>query len=166
MLVVVLALLALLLGAGAVVAYVQGTERTLPPPPAPTFASAPEPNTAPSPVTEAPVAVAPVTPLVPGTAPVPAATPRPAPKPAPVTTPPKTTEPEPSAPKPPEPSTPAPSSAPSLPPLTAPTVVDAGGGQTTIVTPFGTFQLPGPRPPFYPADQPWPPPAPTFGPTP
>ncbi|MCW5837391.1 MAG: hypothetical protein KIS78_33665, partial [Labilithrix sp.] len=36
---------------------------------------------------------------------------------------------------------------------------DAGTpGQTTIVTPFGTFQFPGPRPPFYPPDQPWPPP--------
>jgi hypothetical protein len=38
---------------------------------------------------------------------------------------------------------------------------DAGSspGQTTIVTPFGTFQFPGPRPPFYPPDQPWPPPS-------
>jgi serine/threonine-protein kinase len=39
---------------------------------------------------------------------------------------------------------------------------DAGAApapsQTTFVTPFGTFQYPGPRPPLYPADQPWPPP--------
>ena len=33
-----------------------------------------------------------------------------------------------------------------------------GGGTGVIVTPFGTFPYPGPRPLLYPADQPWPPP--------
>jgi len=42
------------------------------------------------------------------------------------------------------------------------TTVDAGTSpapsQTTYVTPFGTIVYPGPKPPFWPPDQPWPPP--------
>lgn len=39
-----------------------------------------------------------------------------------------------------------------------PAAQDAGPGQTFIVTPFGTFPFPGPRPLLWPPDQPWPPP--------
>jgi eukaryotic-like serine/threonine-protein kinase len=137
-LVVALALIALLLGAGAVVAYVVGTQpSTAAPLPPPTFATA-TPTTTATPVTTAPSAtVTPVTPLT--TVVIP-----PAPAPAPAPTPKKDAggggqaQQDAGAPQP----QPA---------------ADAGSGQTTIVTPFGTFQFPGPRPPFYPPDQPWPP---------
>ena len=146
-LVVVLAIVALLLGAGAVVAYVVGTQESAPVPlPPPTFATATP--TATSTVTApATTTITPVAPLTTSTVlpPAPAPNPNPNPNPNPVTK------------------------------------KDAGGGgqaqqdaggggaqpaadagassgQTTIVTPFGTFQFPGPRPPFYPPDQPWPPP--------
>lgn len=146
-LVVALAIVALLLGAGAVVAYVVGTQEPTPVALAPpTFATEPStPSTPSTPLTTpATTTITPVTPLTTSTV-VP---PTPAPGPSP---------------------TPAPKK-------------DAGGGgqaqqdagggggggqpaadagtpgQTTIVTPFGTFQFPGPRPPFYPPDQPWPPP--------
>ncbi|MBX3212332.1 MAG: serine/threonine protein kinase [Labilithrix sp.] len=143
-LIIALAVIALLLGAGAVVAYVLGTQEPTPVPlPPPTFATeTPTPSTPLTP--PATSTVTPVTPLTTSTV-VPTAPPPPGPSPTP-------------APK-----------------------KDAGGGgqaqqdaggggggqpaadagtpgQTTIVTPFGTFQFPGPRPPFYPPDQPWPPP--------
>ncbi len=144
-LVIALAIIALLLGAGAVVAYVLGTQQPSPVPP--TFATSTPPTTT-TPTTAAPpsTAITPVTPLTPPTSipasPQPQSNPTPAPK--------KDAggggqahqdaggSPQPAA--------------------------DAGAGQTTIVTPFGTFQFPGPRPPFYPPDQPWPPP--TIGPFP
>jgi len=142
-LVVVLAVVALLLGAGAVVAYVVGMQESAPVPlPPPTFATATPPATS-TVTTPATTTITPVTPLTTSTVLPPAPNPNPNPNPV--------------------------------------TKKDAGGGgqaqqdaggggaqpaadagassgQTTIVTPFGTFQFPGPRPPFYPPDQPWPPP--------
>jgi len=154
-LVVLLAILATLLGAGAVVAYVIGTQESLPPPvlPPPTLATATTDTPVAPATTTTTVSVTPVAPLT--TTPVTPSPPSPAPAP--------TTKKDAGAsggggggnqaqqdagalPLPP------------VPP--APVFIDAGGGQTTIVTPFGTFQFPGPRPPFYPPDQPWPPPLP------
>ena len=138
-----LAVVALLLGAGAVVAYVVGMQESAPVPlPPPTFATATPPATS-TVTTPATTTITPVTPLTTSTVLPPAPNPNPNPNPV--------------------------------------TKKDAGGGgqaqqdaggggaqpaadagassgQTTIVTPFGTFQFPGPRPPFYPPDQPWPPP--------
>jgi predicted Ser/Thr protein kinase len=139
--IIALALVALLLGAGAVVAYVVGTQQ-------PTPVAMPELTTA----TTATTTAAPTTPAAPTTVVTPV---------TPLTT-----------------STVLPPPAPG--PSPTPAKKDGGGGgqaqadagprpaadaggptpgqQTTIVTPFGTFQFPGPRPPFYPPDQPWPPP--------
>jgi len=150
-LVIALAIIALLLGAGAVVAYVLGTQQPEPVAvPAPTFTSTPTATTPAAAVTPAPTnPVAPVTPLTTSTN----VAPGPAPKPKPT----------PTATKDAGGGGEAQQDAGAAPP--PPVVIsDAGGGQTTIVTPFGTFQFPGPRPPFYPADQPWPPP--TMGPFP
>lgn len=154
-LVVGLAIVALLLGAGAVVTYVLGTQPPSPSPP--TFATAPATATATTPTTVAPPAtteaVAPATPLATST--VLPASPNVSPKPSSNAAPKKdagaSTEAQVDAGAPPTV---------VIPTLPAPTMVDAGGGQTNIVTPFGTFQFPGPRPPFYPPDQPWPPAAP------
>ncbi|HVH44350.1 MAG TPA: serine/threonine-protein kinase [Labilithrix sp.] len=133
-LVIVLALVALLLGAGAVVAYVLGTQGPEPvAAPLPTFPTNAPPATPPAATSAAPIV--PVTPAAPlTTSPVIPPAPAPAAK--------KDAgghqaQPDASGP---------------------PAAADAGAGQTTIVTPFGTFQFPGPRPPFYPPDQPWPPP--------
>lgn len=137
-LVVLLALVALLLGAGAVVAYVMSTQ-----PSAPVAMPLPELPPATPVVTAGPTTlpsanVTPVTPLTTSTV-IP-------PSPPPVARRDAggggQAQRDASAPFPPAP------------------VPDAGAsnGQTTIVTPFGTFQFPGPRPPFYPPDQPWPPP--------
>jgi hypothetical protein len=136
-LVVGLALVALLLGAGAVVAYVLSTQPSEPVAILPTV-TPPAPQTPAN--TSPPAAVTPVTPATP-LAPV-VIPPSPGPGPAPAAK--------------------KDAGAAHLPQLDAglPTVtVDAGSGQATIVTPFGTFEFPGPRPPFYPADQPWPPPS-------
>lgn len=137
-LIVALAIVALLLGAGAVVAYVLGTQPPTPAAPPPTFATTNPTATAPA-TTPTSVAVTPVTPLTTSTV---------------------------------RPSTPNPNTSPSPHPVArrdagggqaqqdaggSVSTPDAGSGQTTIVTPFGTFQFPGPRPPFYPPDQPWPP---------
>jgi serine/threonine-protein kinase len=157
-LIVALAIIALLLGAGAVVAYVLGTQGSTPDPilPPPTLATATTVTPATPAMTTTTVSVTPVTPLT--TAPIQPSSPSPAPGPTA-----KRdagggggggNQAQEDAGVPPSP----------LPLPPAPTIVDAGGGQTTIVTPFGTFQFPGPRPPFYPPDQPWPPP--TFGPMP
>jgi serine/threonine-protein kinase len=138
-LVIALALVALLLGAGAVVAYVLSTQPSEPAPPPPLATlTPPPPAVAPPPVTP----VTPVTPLTTSTV-LP-----PAPGPAP------------------QPRRDAGGPQPQPQDAGAPTPVADAGGQTTIVTPFGTFQFPGPRPPFYPPDQPWPPPTITPLPTP
>ncbi|MBX3226876.1 MAG: serine/threonine protein kinase [Labilithrix sp.] len=140
-LVIALGIVALLLGAGAVVTYVLSTQKSTTPPVAtldlPTNPPPPTETTPPGNTTVTPVT--PVNPLTPPVNP-----PAPAPGPAPV------------APKkdggaePPKDS--------GAPPSGPVAVQDAGGGQTTIVTPFGTFQWPGPRPLLWPPDQPWPPP--------
>ncbi len=150
-LIIALAAVALLLGAGAVVAYVVGTQPTTPNVPPPVFATA----TTPAPTTTAaattppttPMPVTPVTPLTTSTVihPTP-----PGPNPSPPVA-------KKDAGAQPQPEAGAPTPQP-------PIVHDAGSGQTTITTPFGTFQFPGPRPPFYPENQPWPPP--TIGPLP
>ncbi len=132
--VVALAVVALLLGGGAVVAYVESTQPAAPVPiPLPMLPTTPT-VTATTPATPATTSVTPVTPLTTSTV-IP-----PGPGPAPAKRDGGGSQAQPDASAPP------------------PWVqVDAGAGQTTIVTPFGTFQFPGPRPPFYPADQPWPP---------
>lgn len=140
-LIVALAVIASLLGAGAVVAYVVGTQPTTPvPSPPPTFATATTPATPATPATTpTTVSVTPVTPLTTSTVIPPSPAPNPGPHPV--------------AKKDAGGGGQAQQDAGSP----TPSVADAGSGQTTIVTPFGTFQFPGPRPPFYPADQPWPP---------
>jgi serine/threonine-protein kinase len=133
-LVVGLAVVAGLLGAGAVITYVLSTQPTTPAPPPPlTLATTPTAPTVTTPGTTTNTPVTPVTPLTPPTTP-----PQPDPHPQPQPKRDAGVQPHPDA---------GPAPAPS----------DAGAGQTVIVTPFGTFQFPGPRPPFYPADQPWPP---------
>lgn len=139
-LVVGLALVALLLGAGAVVAYVMTAQASTPSAPFPTFETVTPPLPTPSPSTPVPNVSVSVTPVAPLTPPPPAPNPNPNPIPA--------------VKKDGGGSVPAHQDAGGP----APPVADAGGGQTTIVTPFGTFQFPGPRPLFYPPDQPWPPP--------
>lgn len=137
--IIALAVIALLLGAGAVVAYVTSTQSTtpVPVPLLPTVATTTATST--GPVVPVSTTVTPATPLTTSTAPLP---PVPGPSPGPAAR------------------KDAGGGGQALPDASAPiVVVDAGTpGQTTIVTPFGTFQFPGPRPPFYPADQPWPPP--------
>jgi serine/threonine-protein kinase len=140
-LIIALAVAALLLGAGAVVAYVLGTQPSEPPLSMPTFAT----NTP----TATPVASAPATAVTSTTPATPLTTstvlPTPPPGPAPV------------AKK--DAGTDNHKTLPDAGSIIPPSVtVDASSGQTTIVTPFGTFEFPGPRPPFYPPDQPWPPP--------
>jgi serine/threonine-protein kinase len=150
-LIIALAVIAMLLGAGAVVAYVVGTQQPAPvATPLPIFTASTSTSTSTSamPATPATTAVTPVTPLTPATALPPSPGPAPSPTPAPKKDAGGGGQAQQDA---------GGSSQPA---------VDAGSGQTTIVTPFGTFQFPGPRPPFYPPDQPWPPPAPTFGPLP
>jgi tRNA A-37 threonylcarbamoyl transferase component Bud32 len=143
-LIVGLAALALILGAAAVVAYVlstQGSSQTSAPLP-------PWPTATPSVASVTGTGQAPIaSPIVPASPLAPA-------MPAPVVQGPSN----------------LPGPNPNLPTVrdaSAPIVVDAGpsiqvqldagNGQTTVVTPLGTFQFPGPRPPFYPPDQPWPP---------
>jgi serine/threonine-protein kinase len=132
--VLALAVVALLLGAGAVVAYVMSTQPLAPVPVAlPTLPTTPPPTTtSTAPIVPVSTSVTPVTPLTTSTAPLPPA---------------------------PTPRRDAGGGGQAQRDAGAPPVpVDAGSpGQTTIVTPFGTFQFPGPRPPFYPPDQPWPP---------
>jgi eukaryotic-like serine/threonine-protein kinase len=140
-LVIGLAVIATLLGAGAVVAYVASTQpKETPPIPPPTFATvtptAPTTTTPPPPTTTVPVT--PVTPLT---------TVAPPPQPPPVAK--------------RDAGAPAPKIDAGAPPPPPPPAPADAGGQTTIVTPFGTFQFPGPRPPLYPPDQPWPPAFPT-----
>ncbi len=140
-LIVGLAALALLLGASAVVLYVMNTQpSSTPEAPWPTSTTPPSPNPT-SPATQLP----PVVPVAPLTTP----TVQPAGQGTPVT--PGTVS-TPTASRDAGPAVAVDSGAPLQ------VQVDAGTGQTTIVTPLGTFQFPGPRPPFYPADQPWPPP--------
>lgn len=144
-LIIALAAIALLLGAGAVVAYVMGTQPSTPTVPPPIFATA-TPTTPTTPAVTTPTGTTPVAPVTPLTTSTVTPTP-PNPNPTPVVK--KDAgaqaQPDAGAPQP-------------------PIVHDAGSGQTTITTPFGTFQFPGPRPPFYPENQPWPPP--TIGPLP
>ena len=145
-LVIALAIVALLLGAGAVVAYVLGTEQPAPVAAPPPTVATNEP-TAPA-TTQVPTAtttVTPVTPLTTSTSIAPSPPPNPPSHPAPAPTAKKDAGGGGSQPQQDAGTAPAPAA-------------DAGSGQTTIVTPFGTFQFPGPRPPFYPPDQPWPPP--------
>jgi len=139
-LIIGLAAIALLLGAGAVVAYVVGTQPStpVPPPPLPTLVTATTTTPGTGPTTPVTTPVTPVTPLTTSTV---------------------------TPPNPPGPNTnPTPKKDAGTQPQQdagggGNTAQDGGGGgQTTIVTPFGTFQFPGPRPPFYPPDQPWPPP--------
>jgi hypothetical protein len=136
-LVIALAVVALLLGAGAVVTYVVSTQPPSPVVPPITLATATTttPPTATTPA--APTTVTPVTPLT--TTPI-----APVPPPEP-------------RPQPPNPSK-RDAGGQAHPDGGAPPPQDAGSGQTVIVTPFGTFQFPGPRPPFYPPSEPWPPP--------
>ena len=141
-LVIGLAVIATLLGAGAVVTYVMSTSDSGPAPVPTELATAPLPTTPTTPATvvTTPSTVVTAAPLKPGPTPVP--DPQPQPKP--------------------QPKVDAGGGGQAQ--------VDAGGGstqadagtapapsQTTYVTPFGTFQYPGPRPPLYPPDQPWPP---------
>jgi eukaryotic-like serine/threonine-protein kinase len=145
-LVIGLAVVATLLGAGAVVAYVASTQpKDTPPVPPPTFATVTPPTPTPQTATAPPTT--PVVPVTPLTTVAPPSQPQPQPQPQP-----------PVAKR--DAAAPAPADAGGLPPSPPPAAADAGSGQTTIVTPFGTFQVPGPRPPFYPPDQPWPPPFP------
>jgi hypothetical protein len=139
-LVVGLALVALLLGAGAVVSYVLSTQPSKPPVPPIDLGTTTATTTSP-PVTTTPITpTAPVTTLTPG--------PQPAPQPAPGPAPAKKDG---GAPPP------AAKDAGTT-PVGPINVHDAGGGQTNVVTPWGTVQVPGPRPIFWPPDQPWPPP--------
>jgi serine/threonine-protein kinase len=142
-LIIGLALVALLLGAGAGVTYFMSTQPAKPvptvdlgttPPPPPTTTTAVTPTTPTTPT-------APVTTLTPG--PQPAPQPQPGPAPA---------KKDGGAP------TPSHDAGPPIPPIQPIQVNDAGGGQTNVVTPWGTVQVPGPRPLFWPPDQPWPPP--------
>jgi serine/threonine-protein kinase len=137
-LIIVLAVVAALLGAGTFVTYMSST-RTPPPVVPPLTLTTSTTPTATTPVTPPPnVPVTAATPLTPATV----------------------------LPVSPQPGPPTPSKHDGGSPAhrdagkESPPPADAGSGQTTIVTPFGTFQFPGPRPPppFYPADQPWPPP--------
>lgn len=146
-LIIVLAIGALLLGAGAVVLWVTTQSSSSSPPVAtsdPTLTTAPTtPATTPTPTTTATTtSVTPVTPLnTPATV-----TPTP-----PATTP--TVKKDAGAPAQPDAGT-----------GPAPAAEDAGTPQTTIQTPFGPVQIPGPRPVWWPPGQPWPPPAPTLPP--
>jgi len=142
-LIIALAAIATLLGAGAVVTYVMSTNDngggggtttilTSPPPPPTTPATTTTVVTPPPTLTTA-------TPLKPGTAP---------PEPKPNPTPPKADA----------------GAGQAHQDAGIPTPIPDGGGipipqpsQTTYVTPFGTFQYPGPRPPLYPPNEPWPP---------
>ncbi len=142
-LVIGLAVVATLLGAGAVVTYVMSTNDGTAQPVPTELTASPPPTTPVTPATVAttPATVVTATPLKPG--PTPPPDPGPQPKPQP-----------------------------KVDAGGGQAQVDAGGGgqaqvdagtapapsQTTYVTPFGTFQYPGPRPPLYPPDQPWPPP--------
>jgi serine/threonine-protein kinase len=134
-LIIALGVVALLLGAGAVTTYVISTQSS-PKPPA-TFdlggGTTPTTPTVTTPVTTVTTPTTPISPLNP---------PSPQPQPAPM----------------PGPATHKDGGAPAAKDGGAPHEQDAGSGQTNIVTPFGTFQFPGPRPLFYPPDQPWPPP--------
>ncbi len=135
-LVIALAVIALLLGAGAVVAYVvstQPTKPTIPTEPLPTVAT----NTPTAPTITTPTTTTPVTPVTPLTTTVIPTTPPTTPVKPPVKDAGGQAHQDSGGPTP---------------------ATDAGSGQTTIVTPFGTFQFPGPRPPLWPPDQPWPPP--------
>jgi serine/threonine-protein kinase len=149
-LIIGLAAIATLLGAGAVVTYVMSTSggsssggtptafTTTPPP------TTPVTNTTPTtPVTPTTTTATPLKPGPPGVDP----NPQPQPKPKPDAG--GGVQPQPDA-----------GSASSSSGGTA--AVDAGAApapsQTTYVTPFGTIQYPGPKPVFWPPDQPWPPP--------
>jgi eukaryotic-like serine/threonine-protein kinase len=138
-LVIGLAVTALFLGAAAVVTYVMSTQETTPapPPPFPTVAT----TTPPPPTTPTAVVTAPTTTAAPlATGPTQPAT---------------ATKPDPTPPKPKaDAGTQAQADAGGQ-----QHPADAGSGQITIVTPFGNFQWPGPRPLLWPPDQPWPPPS-------
>ena len=138
-LIIVLAIAALALGAGGVVLYaVNAAPTPVSPPiedPTLTTATPTAPATTTTPTTPATTNVTPVTPLTPG----PAVTPV-----TPVT-----------------PVVKKDAGAPAHPdagPGPAPEADAGNAGQTTIVTPFGNFQFPGPRPLLWPPGQPWPPP--------
>jgi serine/threonine-protein kinase len=140
-LIIGLAIVALLLGAGAGATYFMSTQ----PKPAPTTidlgaTTPPPPTTTTAVVPTTPTA--PVTTLTPGPQPAPQPQPQPGPAPA---------KKDSGAPAPAHDAGP-------VGPIQPIQVNDAGGGQTNVVTPWGTVQVPGPRPLFWPPDQPWPPP--------
>jgi serine/threonine-protein kinase len=141
-LIIGLAVVALLLGAGAVVTYVSSTQSSTPTVPTVDIPTATAATTTPT-ATATTVSVTPVTPLTGPTHTGATTTP---PGPGPTLRP--TGRKDGGAPQA------------QVDAGSAPAVQDAGAGQTLIVTPFGTFQFPGPRPPLWPADQPWPPPNP------
>ena len=151
-LIIALAAVATLLGAGAVVTYVMSTNTggsssggtptvftTTPPPPT-------TPTTPATVTTTTPPVTTTAAPLKP---PPPTVDPNPQPQPKPKVDAGGGVQPQPDA-----------GQASSSSGGTA--TVDAGAQpaptQTTYVTPFGTIQYPGPKPPFWPPDQPWPPP--------
>jgi serine/threonine-protein kinase len=139
-LIIGLAVVALLLGAGAGVTYFMSTQPAKPVPTVDLGTTPPPPTT---------TTVAPTTPTTP-TAPVTTLTPGPQPAPQPQPGP---------APAKKDGGAPAPThDAGPVGPVQPIQVSDAGGGQTNVVTPWGTVQVPGPRPLFWPPDQPWPPP--------
>ena len=157
-LVVALALIATLLGAGAVVTYVMSTQEPAPAPP-PTFATAT--TTTQPPVTPPTIASTTVT-AAPPLKPTQPLTPTPPVSPQPPTTP--QAKPDAGA----APSTPPqaqPDAGATGPIVTTPT--DAGGAIITIPG-VGSVPIPGPgeRPPFWPPNQPWPPAAPQWPPPP
>ncbi|MFO0740871.1 MAG: serine/threonine-protein kinase [Labilithrix sp.] len=139
-LIIALAIVAALLGAGAVVSYVMSTSK---PPPVATvdLGTTPPPPTTPATVTPPPPS--------PGPGPVSTLTPGPQPLPSPGPGP---------APAKKDGGAPAPGGKDAGGPIGPIVVHDAGGGQTNVQTPWGTVQVPGPRPIFWPPNEPWPPP--------
>ena len=135
-LIIVLAIVALCLGAGAVVLVAMNSGSATPPPPPIADSTATTPTASTPTATPTAATVTPVTPLTPGPN-TPSVTPV-----IPVVR--------------------KDAGAPAHPdagPGPQPEAADAGNaGQTTIATPFGTVQFPGPRPVFWPPGQPWPPP--------
>ena len=148
-LIVLLAVVALALGAGAVVTYVMSTQPTQPVATIDLGQTAAPPPTTAANTTNPPITpTAPVTTLTPGPTPAPQPAPGPAPAPA---------KKDAGAP------TVHDSGAPvgPIPPIPTVQIQDAGNGSSSVITPLGTFTVaPPPRPPFWPADQPWPPPPP------
>jgi eukaryotic-like serine/threonine-protein kinase len=155
-LIIALAAVATLLGAGAVVTYVMSTSGGSSSGGTPTaFTTTPPPPTTPTtPVTQTTTVTPPTVTATPLKPPPPSVDPTP-PKPQPKPDAGGSAQPHQDAGLPGIPGFPPGSSG-------GTTTADAGTApapsQTTYVTPFGTIQYPGPKPPWWPPDQAWPPP--------